>query len=77
MCQDSSLFTNLWKLQDNTESAVESATEANPNSDDNNIEAINNNNSSGLLDPPLILLFSSLVKGTMVNLMDRISITPQ
>jgi hypothetical protein len=54
---------------------MESTTKANPNSNNNNIKAINNNNSNRLLDPSLILLFSSLVKGIIINLMDRISIT--
>jgi hypothetical protein len=57
------------------ESIMESITKANPNNNNNNIKAINNNNSNRLLDFPLILLFSFLVKGTIVNLMDYISIT--
>jgi hypothetical protein len=53
---------------------MESITKANSNSNNNNIKAINNNNSNRLLDFPLILLFSSLVKRTIVNFMNYISI---
>jgi hypothetical protein len=56
------------------ESTIESITKANSNSNNNNIKAINNNNSSRLLDPPLILLFFPLVKRTIINFMDYISI---
>jgi hypothetical protein len=55
---------------------MKSITKANSNSNNNNnIKAINNNNNSRLLDSPLILLFSFLVKETIVNLMNYISIT--
>jgi hypothetical protein len=60
MYQDSSPLADLWKPQDDAESAAE----ANPNGDDDNIEAVNDNNSSGLSDPPSILPSSPPAEGT-------------